>query len=197
MKRLMRKATSNAEAASQRRRKEDGKDYGQSSLAELVSSVTATLTMYAETDPEAATEHLPMRQQQQLPSQAPSLYTRRCLNCENENADRENLLDYRASQYDAEDHLPGFLCEFFRPSKRREYNLRGHGCGDAVLWVYIRSFFEEMVVVRINYHHNTFRHLGYRILWGRWKSEWIIDGTRCVSVLPRYRYIHLQETVLV
>jgi hypothetical protein len=66
----MRKATSNAEAASQRRRKEDGKDYGRLSPVELVSSVTATLTMYAELDPEAATKHLPTRQQQQLLSQS-------------------------------------------------------------------------------------------------------------------------------
>jgi hypothetical protein len=70
----MRKATSNAEAVSQRRRKEDGKDYGRLSPVELVSSVTATLTMYAELDPEAATKHLPTRQQQLLSQSATTIY---------------------------------------------------------------------------------------------------------------------------
>ena len=57
--RLTRKATSNVEAASQRQRKEGGKDYGQLSHAARVFSAMATSIMYAELDPRSDTQKIP------------------------------------------------------------------------------------------------------------------------------------------
>lgn len=56
----MRRATSNVEAVSQRRRKEGGRDYGLLSHAALVFSAMVTSTMYAELDPRSGNDVYPI-----------------------------------------------------------------------------------------------------------------------------------------
>ena len=93
--RLTLKATSNVEAASQRQRKEGGKDYGPLSHAARVFSAMATSIMYAEHDSKKRHPDHSLCDNNIPHPKAPPRYPSRDRNCENRNADTRmrRLLD--------------------------------------------------------------------------------------------------------